>query len=190
MHGLLRIARAIDRASRLLGTVVAWLTLAMVLIGSFNALARYGERELGLALSSNAYVELQWYLFSLVFLLGAPLTLRRDGHVRVDVLYGGHSTRARAWIDLLGGLLLLLPFCIFAIWISWDFVADSWEQGEQSPDPGGLARWPLKAVVPIAFGLVALQGISEIIKRLGILRGLSPEEVGLEEPDPAPRGEG
>jgi len=178
---LLRIAQRIDGLSRRLGRAVAWLTLVMVLVGAYNALARYLERDLGLQLSSNAYVELQWYLFSLVFLLGAPYTLRCDRHVRVDVIYGGHPPLAKAWIDLVGGLLLLLPFCAFAIWASTDFVLDSWSQREVSPDPGGLPRYPLKTVVPIAFFLLGLQGISEIIKRLAIIRGMSPEAVGLKE---------
>ena len=181
MAGLLRIAKGIDGLSRRVGRMVAWLTLAMVLVGAYNAIARYVERDLGLALSSNAYVELQWYLFSLVFLLGAPYTLRCDRHVRVDVIYGGHPPLAKAWIDLVGGLLLLLPFCAFAIWSSTDFVLDSWSQREMSSDPGGLPRYPLKTVVPIAFFLVGLQGISEVIKRLAIIRGMSPEAVGLEE---------
>ncbi len=179
---LLRISKRIDGISRRLGRMVAWLTLAMVLIGAYNAVARYLERDLGLQLSSNAYVELQWYLFSLVFLLGAPYTLRCDRHVRVDVLYGGHTPIAKAWIDLIGGILLLLPFCGFAIWASTDFVMDSWSQREVSSDPGGLARYPLKTLVPVAFFLVGMQGISEIIKRCAIIRGRDPESVGLNEP--------
>ena len=182
VRGSLRLSSAIDRWNRRLAGVVAWLTLAMVLVGAYNAVARYLERDLGLQLSSNAYLELQWYLFSLVFLLGAPYALRADAHVRVDVLYGGHSQRGKAWVDLVGGVLLLIPFCCFAIWISWDFVLDSWRIREQSSDPGGLPRWPLKIVVPVAFGLVALQGVSEVIKRIAILRGRSVEEVGLTEP--------
>lgn len=189
MARLLRIARGIDGLSRRVGRIVAWLTLAMVLVGAYNAVARYVERDLGLALSSNAYVELQWYLFSLVFLLGAPYTLRCDRHVRVDVIYGGHTTLAKAWIDLVGGVLLLLPFCAFAIWSSTDFVLDSWSQREMSSDPGGLPRYPLKTVVPIAFFLVGLQGISEVIKRLAIIRGMSPEAVGLEETAEVEAGE-
>lgn len=161
---------------------MAWATLAMVLIGAFNAIARYLERDVGLQLSSNAYTELQWYLFSLVFLLGAPFALRANRHVRVDVLYGSHDLRTRAWIDLLGGILFLIPFCIAAIWFSIDFAHQSWRVREVSNDPGGLARYPLKMVIPIAFGLLALQGFSEVIKRAAILRGASSEEVGLEEP--------
>lgn len=182
MRWCLRVASAIDEVNRRLGRGVAWLTLWMVLVGAYNAIARSFERELGLRLSSNALLELQWYLFSLVFLLGAPWALRAGAHVRVDVIYGGHSVRGRAWIDLVGGLVLLAPFCVFAIQVSWPFVVDSWREGEMSNDPGGLPRWPLKPFVPLAFALLLAQGISEVIKRIAILRGMSSEEVGLEEP--------
>ena len=189
MRALLAFSFAVDRHNRRVARAVAWLLLVMVLVGAFNAVARWGERDLGLALSSNALLELQWYLFSLVFLLGAPYALRRSDHVRVDVLYGGLPARGRHWIDLLGGLLLLLPFCLFAVVVSLEFVADSWAEREMSSDPGGLPRWPLKAVVPVAFLLILLQGVSEVLKRLALLRGATPEEVGLDEaPDGAPRG--
>jgi len=186
MRTLLRISARIDRLNRTIGRAAAWLTLVMVLVGAYNAIARYLERDVGLRLSSNAYLEAQWYLFSLVFLLGAPYALRKGSHVRVDVLYGGHGERGKAWIDLFGGLILLLPFCVFAIWISWDFVRDSWLEREMSNDPGGLPRWPLKPVVPLAFLLLLLQGLSEVTKRLALLRGHSAAEVGLEEPADAP----
>jgi TRAP-type mannitol/chloroaromatic compound transport system permease small subunit len=182
MQGLLRASFAIDRLNRRVGGWVAWLTLGMVLVGSYNAVVRFLERGAGVQLSSNAYIELQWYLFSLVFLFGAPYVLRADAHVRVDVIYGRLSTRARAWIDLLGGLLFLLPFGAFALWMSWPPVRDSFQVREMSPDPGGLARWPIKAAVLPAFALLWLQGLSEVIKRLAIVRGRSPEEVRLEEP--------
>jgi TRAP-type mannitol/chloroaromatic compound transport system permease small subunit len=183
-HGvgrLLAISKGIDALNRRIGRAVAWLTAAMVAIGAFNAVARYLERDLDLRLSSNSLLELQWYLFAVVFLLGAPYALRRDAHVRVDVIYSGHGRRARAWIDLVGALVFLVPFCAFAVYVSWGFVADSWIEREMSPDPGGLPRWILKPAVPIAFALLALQGFSEIIKRAAILRGRSPEAVGLEE---------
>ena len=182
MQAALRISRLVDALNRQLARVMGWALFAMVLVGAYNAIARSLEKELGLALSSNAYIEAQWYLFSLVFLLGAPYALRSNAHVRVDVLYGEHPARGKAWTDLLGGVLFLIPFCAFAIWISWDFVANSIEVREVSPDPGGLPRWPLKLVVPVAFGLLGLQGISEVVKRVAFLRGMSAEEVGLEEP--------
>lgn len=182
MRLLLRASRAIDALNRTVGRGVAWLTLAMVLVGAFNAVARYFDRAVGGGLSSNAYVELQWYLFSLVFLLGAPYALRADAHVRVDVLYGRLGARGRAWIDLVGGVLLLVPFCVFALVASWPGVRDSWAVRETSPDPGGLARWPIKAAVLLAFALLLLQGLSEIAKRVAFLRGVPAERIGLTEP--------
>jgi len=182
MSALLGLARRVDALNRRIGRLVAWLTFAMVLVGAFNAVARYFDRAAGGGLSSNAYVELQWYLFSLVFLLGAPYTLRSNAHVRVDVLYGRLPERGRAWIDLAGGVLFLIPFCVFALWIGWPSVRDSWQVREVSPDPGGLWRWPIKAVVMVAFALLLLQGLSETIKRAALLRGRTAEQVGLEEP--------
>ena len=182
MRKLIALSLWIDRLDRRLARGVAWLLLVMVLVGAFNAVARYCERDLGLQLSSNAMLELQWYLFSLVFLLGAPHALRAGAHVRVDVLYGGLPARGRHWIDLCGTLLFLIPFCAFGIWASVAFVADSWAEWERSNDPGGLPRWPLKTVVPIAFALILLQGLSEAIKRLALLRGATAAEVGLDEP--------
>jgi len=171
VRALLRIARAIDALSAQLGAWAGWLTLALVLVSALNAVARYVEFHLGWDVSSNAWVELQWYLFSLVFLLGAPHALRRDRHVRVDVLYGGHAARARAWIDLAGSLLLLVPFSLAMVAWSAGFAAESWRLREGSPDAGGLARYPLKTVIPIAFGLLALQGIAEAIRRAAQLAG-------------------
>ncbi len=190
MRGWLRLSLWIDRQQRRLARVVAWLLAVMVLVGAYNAVARYVERDVGLQLSSNALLELQWYLFSLVFLLGAPYALRQGAHVRVDVLYAGLPARGRHWIDLLGTLLFLLPFCGFAIVASFDFVVDSWAQHELSNDPGGLPRYPLKLVVPISFALLAMQGVSEAIKRVALLRGASETEVHLDEEHPPPGEEG
>ncbi|MCZ6597722.1 MAG: TRAP transporter small permease subunit [Planctomycetota bacterium] len=177
MQGLLGISRAIDRLNGWLGRLVAWLSLAMVLVTAFNAVARYLGRFLGRDLSSNTYIELQWYLFSLIFLLGAAYTLRRDEHVRVDVLYSALSRKSRAWIDLIGSLAFLLPFCLLVLWVSWPYVANSWALREGSPDPGGLARYPIKTAIPVCFVLLFLQGVSEAIKRVAILRGLSDKEL-------------
>ena len=190
MDAALRLSKLIDSLNRVIARAMGWALFLMVLVGAYNAIARSLEKELGLSLSSNAYIEAQWYLFSLVFLLGAPYALRSNAHVRVDVLYGEHPARGKAWTDLIGGVLFLIPFCLFAIWISWDFVSNSIEVRELSPDPGGLPRWPLKLVVPVAFGLLCLQGISEVVKRVAILRGMSAEEVGLDEPSLAGRDEG
>lgn len=165
-----RIARGIDRFSDWTGRVLIWLTLGMVLAGSYNAVVRYLGRYTGTALSSNAYIELQWYMFSLVFLLGAAYALRHDAHVRVDVVYHRLSRRGKAWINLFGTLLFLIPFSALMIWVSWSSVAASWSVREMSPDPGGLPRYPIKVVVPIAFALLILQGISQVIKDVHALR--------------------
>lgn len=176
VDSLLRLSRGIDRLNDAIGRGAAWLALVMVLLGAFNALARYVGRFVGRDLSSNAYLEGQWYLFSLLFLLGAAWTLRQDRHVRVDVLYGRLSARAKTWIDFVGTLIFLLPFCGFALWASLPSVRHSIQTWEVSPDPGGLPRWPIKAVILVAFVLLAAQGLSEAIKRLAVLRGLKPED--------------
>jgi TRAP-type mannitol/chloroaromatic compound transport system permease small subunit len=174
------LIRSIDRLNHAIFRLVSWLTLVMVLVGAFNALARYFDKAVAWRLSSNAWVELQWYLFSLVFLFGAPWALRIGSHVSVDVLYGRFELRTRAWIDLVGGLVFLLPFCIFAIWVSLPSVRDSIAVWESSPDPGGLARWPIKSAVPIAFFLLLLQGIAEVLRRgLFLFKGVSAAELEL-----------
>lgn len=171
MGGMLGVSRFIDRLTGWVGQVTAWLALVMVLVGAFNSLARYGGRFIGVNLSSNLYLELQWYLFSLLFLLGASWTLREDAHVRVDVMYAKLSTRKRGWINVVGYLALFLPFCIFTLWTAVPAVMNSWAVREGSPDPGGLPRYPLKAVILVCFGLLILQGISELIKAFAATRG-------------------
>jgi TRAP-type mannitol/chloroaromatic compound transport system permease small subunit len=169
MRVLLSISALIDRFSSLLGAVVSWMCLLMILIGAFNAIARYAGRFIGFNFSSNAMLETQWYLFAALFLLGASWTLQQDAHVRVDVLFGRLSKKHRAIVDVAGGLLFLLPFCIFGIWTSMDYVLHSWQEWEVSPDPGGLPRYPVKTLIPTAFALLILQGSSEIIKRIAII---------------------
>jgi TRAP-type mannitol/chloroaromatic compound transport system permease small subunit len=170
----------VDRLNDWIGRAAAWLVLAMVLLGAFNAVARYAGRWAGFNLSSNAYLELQWYLFSLVFLLGAAHTLRRDAHVRVDVLYGRLAPRTQVWIDVVGTLVFLVPFCLFVLWLSWPMVRNSWQVLEVSSDPGGLPRYPIKSVILVAFVLLLLQGIAEIARRIGRLLG--KVESDAEEP--------
>ena len=166
-----RIAAAIDRFNGWLGTVVAWLTLAMVLCGAYNAIARKLDQYSALSLSSNAFIEAQWYMFSIVFLLGAAWTLREDGHVRVDVMYGRLGRIGKARIDLAGTLLFLLPFCVCALWFSMPSVLSSWQVHEISPDPGGLPRYPLKTVLPATLVLLALQGHALAVRYVGVLSG-------------------
>ncbi len=172
MRVFLLLSHGIDRINEAIGRFVGWLTLAMVLIGAYNAVVRYLGGYLGRNLSSNAYLELQWYLFSLVFLFGASHTFRRDAHVRVDLLYGRLGERGRAWIDLVGTLVLMLPFTLFALWVSWPSVRNSWAVREVSPDPGGLARYPIKSVILIAFALLVMQGVSQAIRQVAILTGV------------------
>ncbi|HVS65743.1 MAG TPA: TRAP transporter small permease subunit [Thermoanaerobaculia bacterium] len=182
MSSTRRVIRALDALSERTGNFVRWLTLLMVLFGAFNAVARYGGRFIGFNLSSNAWLELQWYLFSMVFLLAAANTLREDAHVRVDVLYGRLSGRARAWIDLLGAALFLLPFSIFALVVSWPTVRNSWRILEGSSDPGGLPRYPIKTMILIGFALLLLQGVAELLRNVAILRGReSPHAVSSHE---------
>ena len=173
----LQVAGAIDRISLALGRGVAWITLLMILVGTYNALARYLGRFVGTELSSNTYIELQWYMFSVVFLLGAAPTLAHNAHVRVDVFYGRLGTRTKAWIDLLGTLLLLLPFCTFAAYVSWPAVLSSWQIMEGSPDPDGLPRYPLKSVIIASFALLVAQGVSLAIKKVALLAGHSREDA-------------
>lgn len=174
------LIRSIDRLNHAVFKLVGWLTLAMILVGALNALARYFDRAIAWRLSSNAWVELQWYLFSLVFLFAAPWALRLGSHVRVDVLYGRLSPTKKAWIDLVCGLLFLLPFCLFALLTSLPSVRDSIAVWEHSPDPGGLPRWPIKAALPLAFGLLFLQGIAESLRRiLFLFYSVPAEELGL-----------
>ena len=169
--GALRLAHAIDRLTGRIGRAASWLTVLTVLIAAGNALARYLGRFVGVPLSSNVWLELQWYLFSLVFLLAIAWAVERDAHVRVDVVSARLPPRARAWIDLLGHLLLLFPFTIALLWATLPSVRASWAVRERSPDLGGLLRYPLKTVVPIALALLLLQGVSQVIKDLARLRG-------------------
>lgn len=171
MRALLRLADIIDWINERIGRIAMWLVLIMILVGFVNAVLRYTGRWAGVNLTSNMSVEAQWYMFSLVFLLMAGYTLQRDQHVRVDVLYGRLSDRARAWINLLGGLFFLLPFCALIVYVSYPFVSSSIRIREMSPDPGGLSRWPIKLVIPVAFALLTLQGLSLVIRSAGTLAG-------------------
>jgi TRAP-type mannitol/chloroaromatic compound transport system permease small subunit len=184
MDRWLQWARRIDRFSEWSGRVLYWLTLGMVGIGAFNALARYLDKYTEIGLSSNMWIELQWYLFSLVFLLGAAYTLKYDDHVRVDVLYSQLSRRGKAWINLLGTALFLLPFCGVVLWHTIPFVTTSWAILETSPDPGGLPRYPIKTVIPLALLFVMLQGVSLMIREAAVLRGIDLADWGEGESRP------
>jgi TRAP-type mannitol/chloroaromatic compound transport system permease small subunit len=163
---LLRTAARIDVLNAHIGRVCRWLVLIAVVVSSGNAVARYM-----LGLSSNAFLEIQWYLFAAIFLFAAPYTHRQDGHVRVDIFYSRFSSRTQTWIDILGGIFFLLPISVAIVWLSWPMFAASFAVNEGSPDPGGLLRWPIKFAIPLAFTLLTLQGASEVIKKIALLRG-------------------
>jgi len=171
MHALLRFARTVDKLNEFIGRSVSWLGLAAVLICAAAAVARYA-----LNVGSNAWLEIQWYLNAAVFLLVAGYTLKRHEHVSIDVLAGKLSPRVQAWIHILGGIFMLLPATTIIAWYSWPSLVNSYAIGEHSSDPGGLIRWPVRLLIPLAFGLLALQGVSEIIKRIGFLKNLVPLE--------------
>ncbi len=156
-----KLVATVDAGTERMGGLLPWLLLILVLVGAFNALARYGGKSIGVDLSSNLYIELQWYLFSAVFLLGGAYTLKKGAHVRVDVVSSRLSDRTRFWIERLGLWLLLIPYCVFMIYISWSPVAESISLAEQSPDPGGLPRYYVKALIPLGFVILFLQGLAE-----------------------------
>ena len=166
MKNLLVFAYLIDALNERVGRITIWLVLIATLISAGNGLTRYLLSD-----SSNAWLEIQWYLFGAIFLLGAGYTLKHNGHVRIDILYGRLGPRGQAWIDLLGGLFFLLPLACLMAWLAWPIFMDSWRTMEHSSDSGGLLRWPVKLLLPLGFGLLALQGVAEIIKRIGVLSG-------------------
>jgi TRAP-type mannitol/chloroaromatic compound transport system permease small subunit len=167
LPSLTRLIRMLETVSEWSGRAVAWLVLVLVLIIGFDVLMRYLFRE-----GSVALQELEWHLFALIFLLGAAYTFKHDAHVRVDIFYQSQwmNARRRAWVDLLGGVFLLLPFCVLVIVSSGPFVANAFAMGEGSPDPGGLPyRFLLKAAIPVGFGLLLLQGVAHMLRSLQTL---------------------
>lgn len=174
MAFLLRLSRMIDFLNEKVGQTVYWLVLASVVVSSGNAVVRYAFDT-----SSNAWLEIQWYLYTGFFLVGAGYTLLRNEHVRIDIIYSRLKPRTRAWIDLLGGIFFLLPMAILLLCLSWPVFTESYRLHEYSPNPNGLLRWPVKLMMPVGFFLLALQGVSEVIKRTAFLMHLIP--------DPTPR---
>lgn len=172
MKPLLSLSRAIDALNEVVGRGAWWLILLCIFISAGNAVARYG-----FSLSSNGFLEIQWYLYSLVFLGAAGYTLKHNAHVRIDLVAGRLSPRAQAWIDLFGHVFMLLPVCAIMLWFGWTAFAESYRINEISTDAGGLLRWPIKLLVPATFALLILQGISETIKKIAFLRGLMTPEA-------------
>lgn len=166
MNPLLTLARAIDAVSERVGRAVSWLVLVAVLISTANALVRYAFNY-----SSNAFLEMQWYLFAAVFLLGASWTLKRNEHIRIDVVTGRFPPRVHAWIDIFGGLFFLLPLTVVVLATGIPFALEAMRDGEMSSNAGGLVVWPAKLLIPLGFGLLALQGVAEIVKRIAYLAG-------------------
>ncbi len=179
MTFLLGMTRGIDAGTRALGVVAWWASLAMVLIGAENVIARYGYNVIldtfgegvARALSNNTYFELQSLFYNVVFLIGAAYVLQVDGHVRVDIIFSQLSARKRAWIDIIGTVLFLWPFAILTIHFSQRYIASSWAAQEFSPNAGGLPRYPIKTLIVVAFALLLIQGLSQIIKHAAFLRG-------------------
>ena len=170
MPALLSLSRLIDRLNTLVGRWVAWLVLAAVLISAANAIVRKAFNS-----SSNAFLEIQWYLFAAVFLLAAGYTLMRQEHVRIDVVSGRFSKRTQIWIDIFGICVFLLPFVVVVIDLSLPLAIRAFNTHEMSSNAGGLVRWPVFAMLPLGFFLLGLLGVSELIKRLAFLQGRVPD---------------
>ena len=177
MQALLSLSAGIDAISRKFGQLADYMVLFCALISAGNAIVRYL-----FSMSSNGWLEIQWYMFAVIVLLGASYTLRMNEHVRVDILYGAVSERARLWIDVFGIVFFLLPICIYFAWLCWPFFYESWKSGEQSLNAGGLTRWPVKLLLVLGFGLLTLQGISELIKRIAALAGVTRIDTTYEKP--------
>ena len=170
MNALLALSRAIDSVNRRVGRAVTWLILLAVLVSATNATVRKLFN-----VSSNAWLELQWYLFGAVFMLASGYTMLKNEHVRVDVLASRFSRRTQLWIEIVGVLLFLLPACSLILWLSWPSFMDSLVNNEQSSNAGGLIRWPAKLILPVGFALLVAAGVSHLIKCIGCLRGLCPD---------------
>jgi TRAP-type mannitol/chloroaromatic compound transport system permease small subunit len=178
VQGLINISKLIDRLNDNIGKLTYWLTLVAVLVSSGNATVRYLFDT-----SSNAWLELQWYLFSAVFLLCGGYALLHGSHVRIDVVYGRWSRRTQLWIDVFGTVVFLLPMAVLILYLSWPVFMNAFMNKEVSSNAGGLIVWPARLLLPVGFFLLVLQGISELIKRLAILQGLLPDPT-LEETGP------
>lgn len=176
MAALLALSRLIDRISTWVGKFTMWLILATTLISAGNALVRKFFN-----LSSNGLLEIQWYLFAGVFMLGASYGFLRNSHVRIDFISSKLSERARNWIDIVGIVAVLFPFCYVVITLGWPFFMNAYTSGEMSQNAGGLIRWPAYLLIPVGFALLLAQGVSELIKRVAFLTGDGPDVLTAEE---------
>ena len=170
MQGLLKFSRGVDWLNAQVGKWVIWLILASTVISGLNAIVRKAFNT-----SSNAYLEVQWYLFAAAFLLAAGYTLLNGEHVKIDVIAGKLSKRKQIWIDVIGFAFFLMPMCLAVLWFGIPFFLQGYRSGEMSSNAGGLIRWPVYLMIPIGFSLLLLQGLSEFIKRVAFLRGLIPD---------------
>lgn len=170
MNALLAFSRLVDALNQFVGKAVTWLTLVVVLVSAGNAIVRKVFHT-----SSNAWLELQWYLFGAIFLLAAGYTLLKNEHVRVDIVAQKLSQRTQIWIEILGVVLFLMPACVLIMWLSWPVFVDSFVTDEQSSNPGGLVRWPVKLLIPVGFFLLVLAGLSHLIKCVAFLMGKGPD---------------
>jgi len=170
VNALLALSRAIDWVNERVGRTLSWLILAAVLVSATNAVVRKLFN-----VSSNAFLEIQWYMFSAVFLLCAAYTLLKNEHIRIDVVAGRLSKRTQTWIDILGTVFFLMPMAILILYVSIPVVIEAYQRNEVSTNAGGLIIWPARLLLPIGFALLILQGVSELIKRVAFLKGLIPD---------------
>ena len=177
MRPLLAVSNAIDALNEKIGYVCNILVLLACLVSAANAMIRYAFSN-----SSNGWLELQWYMFAILVMFGASYTFKRNEHVRVEILYLMLSERGQIWLDLIGTLFFLIPSCLLLAYLSWPFFLQAYEVGEVSSNAGGLVRWPIKAVVPVGFVFLALQGVSEVIKRIAALKGYVVIDAKYERP--------
>ena len=177
MSFLLKISRLIDAFSELIGKLAMWLILAATLISAGNAIVRKLFDS-----SSNALLEIQWYLFAAVFMLGGGYAFLRNAHVRIDFISSRFSARGRNWVDVMGILVFLFPLCYMMATLGWPLFERAWVTGEMSSNSGGLIRWPVYGLIPLGFAILFLQGISELIKRLAFLTGNGPDVLAQEGP--------
>jgi TRAP-type mannitol/chloroaromatic compound transport system permease small subunit len=177
MHALLKFSQFVDWVSDKFGKFAAYAVLGAALISAGNAFVRYG-----LDISSNGWLEIQWYLFAATVMLGAPIVLKLNEHVRVDIFYGKLKGRAPVFVDLFGLVLFVLPVMVLMVWFSWPLFVKMYLTGEMSQNAGGLIRWPAMLLLPLGFGWMFLQGLSEIIKRIAYLMGMIEMDTHYEKP--------
>ena len=173
----LGLSRAIDAMNERIAFVADWMVLLSCLISAGNAFSRYA-----FGISSNAWLEIQWYMFGAVVMLGASYTLKKNEHVRVDIVYANVTTRKQIGIDIFGFILFMLPATVIMTYLSWPIFHNSWMLGEVSSNAGGLIRWPVKLMLPVGFFLLSLQGISELIKRIAMITGHMKADLHYERP--------